>query len=319
MCRLLAYKGAPIIMDKLLYQPKNSLIHQSYDAQEIEEPLNGDGFGVGWYTPELGQEPAVFVSVFPAWSNRNLRYLAPKIASPCLFAHVRAASFGDTSEANCHPFHFERYLMMHNGSIEGFDKIKRPLRHLLSDNAYSWVRGQTDSEHFFALFLDKIKAYGPDYTAADMASALGDTIRAVEGLKREHGIADATYLNAVITDGRYMVGVRFVTVDPEPLTLYVSEGSRYECEDGVCRMVKADPHERAVLIVSEKLTTRQDWKKIPGNHMVIVDENSDVTYRAVDLAPPAKSPKKGKAGGGAGQTKKGAASKSAVEAGRGRK
>jgi glutamine amidotransferase len=47
MCRLLAYLGTPIIIDKLLYQPKNSLITQSFDSKEREEPLNGDGFGIG--------------------------------------------------------------------------------------------------------------------------------------------------------------------------------------------------------------------------------------------------------------------------------
>lgn len=284
MCRLLAYKGAPIIMDKLLYQPKNSLIHQSYDAQEIEEPLNGDGFGVGWYTPELEPTPAVFVSVFPAWSNRNLRYLAPKIKSSCIFAHVRAASFGDTSEANCHPFHFEKFLMMHNGSIEGFDTIKRAMRDRLSDESYAWVRGQTDSEHFFALFLDKIKAYGANYTAKDMAAALNEVVIDVEALKKAAKIKDGTYLNMVVTDGRYMVGTRFVTTDEEPLTLYVSEGSRYECEGGVCRMVPAHPSEHAVLIVSEKLTTRSDWKKVPANHFVIVDVDGGVSYQPVMLA-----------------------------------
>jgi predicted glutamine amidotransferase len=33
----------------LLYSPKNSLILQSYKSKERKEPLNGDGFGVGWY------------------------------------------------------------------------------------------------------------------------------------------------------------------------------------------------------------------------------------------------------------------------------
>ena len=49
MCRLVAYLGRPILMEKLLIEPKNSLINQSFNAKEIEEPLNGDGFGVGWY------------------------------------------------------------------------------------------------------------------------------------------------------------------------------------------------------------------------------------------------------------------------------
>ena len=53
MCRLMAYMGSPIIIDKLLYQPKNSLVNQSISAKEIEEPLNGDGFGIGWYAKKL--------------------------------------------------------------------------------------------------------------------------------------------------------------------------------------------------------------------------------------------------------------------------
>ncbi len=92
MCRLMAYLGSPIIIDKLLYQPKNSLVNQSISAKEIEEPLNGDGFGIGWYAKEVNDEPVTFVSVNPAWSNRNLRNLAPKIRTDCFVAHVRAAS-----------------------------------------------------------------------------------------------------------------------------------------------------------------------------------------------------------------------------------
>ena len=100
MCRLLAYKGTPILLDDLLYKPKNSLVNQSLHAREIEEPLNGDGFGLGWYVPELNYEPITFVSVNPAWSNRNLRNLAPKMRTECMIAHVRAASVGEVSEAN---------------------------------------------------------------------------------------------------------------------------------------------------------------------------------------------------------------------------
>jgi predicted glutamine amidotransferase len=287
MCRLLAYKGAPIIMVTLLYQPKNSLIKQSYDAKEIEEPLNGDGFGIGWYVPELSPEPAVFVSVFPAWSNRNLRGLAPRIKSGCLFAHVRAASFGDTSEANCHPFHYKQFMMMHNGSIEGFNEIKRPMRARLSDEIYGWVKGQTDSEHFFALFLDRMLKLGKDYKLEHMAHALQQTIDEVEALKRLHGIKEGTYLNCMVSDGKNMVGTRFLsTKDDEPLSLYWSEGARYICEGDSCRMESAHAGEQAVLIVSEKLTSlADDWKKIPDNHMIMVDEANHVTFRSITVDP----------------------------------
>lgn len=280
MCRLMAYKGAPIIMDQLLYQPHNSLIHQSYAATELEEPLNGDGFGIGWYAPEIDEIPGVFVSTSPAWSNRNLRMIAPKIKSNCLLAHVRAASVGDTSESNCHPFAYKQFLCMHNGGVGGFPELKRQIRRELSDEVYNWLRGQTDSEHFFALFLDRILKKKGKHSAKDMVTAMRETIQYTEMLRKKNKIEEPSYLNIVISDGKRIIGTRYIS-DPkaeEPLSLYYSEGSSYVCENGICRMVKADPSQHAVLIVSEKLTDlRQDWKKVPVNHAVVVHENISVT------------------------------------------
>lgn len=45
---------------------------------------------------------------------------------------------------------------MHNGSIEGFPQIKRRLQSLLSDEVFNVVKGNTDSEWSFALFLSKV-------------------------------------------------------------------------------------------------------------------------------------------------------------------
>ena len=117
MCRFVAYVGNPIILDDVLYKSKNSLIQQSIRARETDEPLNGDGFGLGWYQQDIDPYPALFRSIQPAWNDPNLRYLAPKIRSNCFFAHVRAASSGDVSIDNNHPFHYQRMLFMHNGDI----------------------------------------------------------------------------------------------------------------------------------------------------------------------------------------------------------
>jgi glutamine amidotransferase len=170
MCRLLAYIGAPMIIDNFLYQPKNSLVTQSINAKEIEEPLNGDGFGIGWYVPEINDQPVTFVSVNPAWSNRNLRNLAPKIQTRCFVAHVRAASVGEVSESNCHPFQYKELLMMHNGGVENFGNIKRKIRSPLSDELYNWIKGQTDSEHIFAYLLHQLNT-----TSNGNGATRGDT------------------------------------------------------------------------------------------------------------------------------------------------
>ena len=283
MCRLLAYMGSPKVIDELLYQPKNSLVNQSINAKEIEEPLNGDGFGIGWYVPEVNFEPVTFVSVNPAWSNRNLRNLAPKIRTPCFIAHVRAASVGEVSESNCHPFQYKNILMMHNGGVENFGAIKRMIREPLTDELYNWIKGQTDSEHIFALLLNEILSKPTDVISPEtVMNAFEKTFAKLKEMMNKAGIKDAAYLNMVVTNGLFLVGTRYVT-DPkeEALTLYHSEGSRYVVEDGVTQMVAPEDDDQAVLVVSEKLTDDKDWTPVPPNHFIVVDQGLNVRVRPI--------------------------------------
>lgn len=284
MCRLLAYLGKPVVMDKFLFQPKNSLINQSFHALEIEEPLNGDGFGVGWYHKEIAPDPAVFVSIYPAWNNRNLRYMAPKIMSDCLVAHVRAASEGDVSEVNCHPFHFRNFLMAHNGGVENFSRIKRKIHTSLSDTGFDWIQGQTDSEHLFALVLDNL-ARKDRIDADTISQSFEEMIVFLLDSMHEQKIEDPAFLNMVMTDGERLVALRYASdKSAKPLTLYYSEGSRYECHDGVCHMIPANEHEKSVMVVSEKLTDLvEDWRMIPDNHFIMVYKDLSVKIRPVNI------------------------------------
>lgn len=282
MCRLMAYKGTSIIIDKLLYQPKNSLINQSSNAKEIEEPLNGDGFGIGWYAQEVDDEPVTFVSVNPAWSSRNLRNLAPKIRTNCMIAHVRAASVGEVSESNCHPFQYKNLLMAHNGGVESFPLIKRLLREPLTDELYNWIKGQTDSEHIFAYLVNYLYKKNKVITPDAVADAFEHTFQHINHLMKKVGITDAAYLNMAITDGRFIVATRYVS-DPkeEALTLYHSEGGRYVVENGITRMEAPKDDDNAVLIVSEKLTDGKEWTLIPKNHLVIVEDSLNVRVKPI--------------------------------------
>jgi predicted glutamine amidotransferase len=219
----MAYLGSPIIIDKLLYQPINSLVNQSISAKEIEEPLNGDGFGIGWYAREVNDEPVTFVSVNPAWSNRNLRNLAPKIRTECFVAHVRAASVGEVSESNCHPFQYKNLLMMHNGGVENFSAIKRKIREPLNDEVYNWIKGQTDSEHIFAYLINYLFANHKTVGPNTVIDAFENTFTSLKKMMAENGIHEPAYLNMVVTNGSFIVGTRYVTSPNEdPLTLYHS-------------------------------------------------------------------------------------------------
>lgn len=286
MCRFLAYTGSSVILNDLLYRPEHSLINQSYHAEEMDEPLNGDGFGVGWYAKELNPEPALFKSVSPAWNNRNLKYLSPRIASSCVFAHVRAASVGDVTELNCHPFHYGNFLMMHNGGIEDFEEIKRPLIESLSDERFEWLKGQTDSEHIFALFLDRLFRRTSSPEPKDFCNAFSDTFDILDKLKSKYGLKGASYLNLLITDGETVVGSRYVTdSDKTPHSLHHSEGKKYTYDNGDCYMEATEKHhEKAILVVSEKLTNREeDWNDVPENNFVVVDKNLGVEFEPISF------------------------------------
>src|SRR5262249_24930171 len=128
MCRFVLYLGPRTRLSSLLVEPSHSLIRQSTSSREREEPLNGDGFGVGWYASDLAAEPAVFRSITPAWNNRNLQNLARVVASDCVLAHVRVATQSSgVNEANCHPFRWRQFLCMHNGDIGDFRLVRRKL------------------------------------------------------------------------------------------------------------------------------------------------------------------------------------------------
>jgi glutamine amidotransferase len=273
MCRFLVYKGREMPMSDVLINADRSLINQSFHAREREEPLNGDGFGVGWYQPQIDPIPCVFTSTSPAWSNRNLHRMAGKIYSGLFFAHVRAATEGlYVSEANCHPFQHEEFLWMHNGGIAGFARIKRRLRQSLSDTAYGLIQGTTDSEHAFALFLDILADRIEDYTATDLRDAMVETIRRLEKMSRAAGITDPSRYNFALTDGHSVVATRYTT-DPTslPHTLYVAKGQRFESVDGQYRMLSTERHPNAVIIASEPLTEdRSDWETVPENHSVVI-------------------------------------------------
>lgn len=284
MCRLVAYLGEPILLDELLYRPKNSLILQSHKAREREEPLNGDGFGVGWYYPEISPTPAVFRSITPAWSNLNLQSIARRTRSGCLFSHVRAATHNSrVLEVNCHPFTFGSFLWMHNGHIGGFPLLKRKIVNLLSEERYMAIQGSTDTEHAFALFLDHLRI-AENASPFEMKTALLQMLKTLEKLSMDNKIAEPSFLNICVTNGNEIVAMRYVS-DPtlSAHSLYWSEEGKYTVNvSGTPQLVDTVSSEKGIIISSERLTEREkDWNSIPPNNLVTIDRNLSIKLEGI--------------------------------------
>jgi glutamine amidotransferase len=261
---MVAYLGeAETYLSPLILEPEHSLLVQSYAPREMMSGVvNADGFGVGWYVPEVDWEPAVYRSNAPIWADRSFASLAPKVRSAAVLAAVRSATPGlPAEESGVPPFSSGPYLFAHNGAIPGFrSTAMRTLRAPLSDVSYSGLLGVTDSETIFALLLDRLREREAQPGDADaLAAAVAETLRYVSDICAELGVP-AT-LNVGVTDGRAMVFSRYSSEGPAN-SLYFAEGG------------KNFPN--AVVIASERLDGNPDWRRVPARSLLVANRKRTV-------------------------------------------
>jgi len=256
MCRFVLYLGQAVPIARLTTEPTHSLLHQSRDAYEGRERVNGDGFGLSWYAPEGDQVPAVFRSTRPAWNDPNFSDLSRVVRSRCFMAHVRAAAVGlGVSVHNCHPFRDGRHIFMHNGNIDGFGAIRRALFARLSRPAFERIRGTTDSEHVFGLFTDRLLQTPAGDPAGRLAEALASTVAEVCELVDEHAPGAEVTLNLAVADGENVAVTRF----GNPAA--AGGKSLYLLRTG-------DESVPALVIASERLDDDPRWEPVPDGSVV---------------------------------------------------
>jgi predicted glutamine amidotransferase len=144
MCRLFGMSGGPERVGATfwLLEAPDSLAQQSR-----REP---DGTGLGTFD-EHGR-PVISKQPIAAYEDNDFALQAREVRSRTFVAHVRYASTGAHTLENTHPFEQAGRLFAHNGVIGGVDRLE----HELGD-AMALVRGETDSERFFALITREVE------------------------------------------------------------------------------------------------------------------------------------------------------------------
>jgi glutamine amidotransferase len=262
----MAYRGAPLRIEELLFKTDHSLIDQSLSSRSAT-PTNGDGFGLGWYGDRT--EPGLFRSIRPAWNDFNLRDLAAHIESRLFLAHVRATSVAAVQESNCHPFRYRKWLFVHNGEIHEIERFRRELVLAVASPLFPLIQGTTDSELMFYLAL----TFGLE---EDPLGAVEKMAGFVETVARANGVEDALWMTLGFTDGESVYAVRYAS-DGDAPTLFHSRDM-----DDLCRLnpaLKDRFPDDARAVVSEPLADVADaWVQIPQSTAVVVREG-EVTCR----------------------------------------
>ena len=158
MCRLLGLNAGrhPVSASFWLIDAPDSL--------EVQSHRNVDGSGIGFFdssgAPVVDKEPE------PAFADEEFRREAKRARSVTFVAHVRYATAGNRTLANTHPFTMGGRIMAHNGGLGELRRLEEQL-----GRYRELVRGDTDSERYFALITQQIDAHGGDVGAGIAAAA----------------------------------------------------------------------------------------------------------------------------------------------------
>ena len=268
VCRLFGMSGGrePVRATFWLLEAPDSLAEQSR-----REP---DGTGLGTFD-ERGR-PIVSKQPLAAYEDQAFAQEAREVTSRTFVAHVRYASTGAVSPDNTHPFEQRGRLFAHNGVIGDAERIEPEL-----GDAAGLIRGETDSERFFALITKEIEEDGD--VGAAIARAAG-------------WIADnlpVFALNVILITDTELWALRY----PDVHELFVLErdaggptGQRHlehASARGSMRVRAGDLASRpAVVVASERMDEDPGWRALEPGELLRVDPDLHVTItRPLDRAP----------------------------------
>lgn len=303
MCRVLIYFGqqeTPIY--DLLYGPDNSLAHQSYAPQLMQHIQNLAGLGMcAWSSNSYNAElPFYYKTADLPFFDKNLYRLSQKISTNCLLAHIRGVEYSTNEivvDQNVHPFKLEntQLALAHNGSLANMALMKRHLTPFIRQDIFAQIKGTTDSEWIYSLFLSQLKDYTAEVSLDEAWDALIQALEIISEVRKKCEIYESSPVNLFVTNGKFLIVTRFVydfgcditkvhKAFLEYHSLWFTFGEQYGLYDGMYKMQGAGKRKN-ILFASEPLTNdRTAWIELPEYSITKAwIENDEVIFRTHDL------------------------------------
>ena len=254
------------------------------DSLSVQSHREPDGTGLGWFD-EHGA-PHVSKQAHAAYSDRRFAREAREVSATTFIAHIRFASTGALELRNTHPFEQDGRLFAHNGVIEDLSALEAQL-----GDDLRLVKGDTDSERFFALITREIAAQG-----GDVHAGIATACRWVAASLPVFAI------NFVLAGKDGIWALRYPQTHPlyileraagEPLAHESSFGTRVHAEQGAARPL--------VVLASERMDSDPAWRLLKPGELVHIDDSLQVNTHTIlrdapvrpltieDLSPTAKA------------------------------
>jgi glutamine amidotransferase len=305
MCRALLYLGEPVLLDNLLFQPDSALVRQSYMPKMLNM-LNLAGFGLRAWDPGSHEPGKPFFYGSPSLPvfDRNLKNLAEKVRSACVLAHVRGVAYSaavEISLQNVHPFQFEGlpWALAHNGDLAGMIEMKPLLTAHVKPGLLAGIRGTTDSEWIYALFVSQLRDPRAAAAEHDVFDALERTLSILREARARIGISQSSSINLFIANGHQLVALRYCfdfgrygtgdvarvhEANLSFLSLWYTLGRDYAMHDDEWKMTGGAERADSILVASEPLTRdTSSWVELPEYGALFAEIRNGRPYVSVKL------------------------------------
>ncbi|ATB47116.1 class II glutamine amidotransferase [Corallococcus macrosporus] len=247
-------------------------LHRLQGQVLLQGEPRANAVGVGAYAQE-----EVLLQRFASSGELTLDSLAPPHESEALLFHSGQLPVGLSLEENTQPFRARRWLFAHQGGVQGFEPLRAPLLESLPDHLRRQVRGGTEGELLFAIFLRRLRDLGrtedPRLEPEVAGRVLADTAREVAQAAARAGVTRTPTLNLVATNGTLLVATRS---GEHPLFYTRLEGAA-EC--ALCEVTPATPEtqpavgahrRRRTVVVASALKRSAGWVELAHGHTLTV-------------------------------------------------
>lgn len=171
------------------------------DALSVQSRNGQLGWGIGFYQ---GGEVLMRRRPIDDHASIDVAKIAGDVRTDLLLGHVRNATIGTLRTENTHPFRYRQWLFAQTGTLPSFDSIRERLVTSVPEFLRSSIRGETDAEILFYVFLSFLHDAGRLNDAITppprVRDALRSSVAVIDGMAAEVGGAPSQ-VNVMVSDG----------------------------------------------------------------------------------------------------------------------
>ena len=291
MARLLGLIGNRPDLCNRFADYERSVLHCHFDGHfDGPRPGHFDGpesqwaWGVGFF-----QAGEVLLKRRPLDDRPELDIadMIDDVRSDILITHVRRATVGALRADNTHPFRYRQWMFADTGTVGDFGTVREQLLETLPKFLRRSLRGETDSELLFHLFLSFLHDAGkldfPLITPDDVFPALKSSLALLDRIGRGVGLGPAE-LNIMLATPDYLIAAH----RGAPMAYRLLKG-REDFEplfagDGPSKLRMPDLEPCRLAVVASDFqsgSTPEGWTELPDGAMAAFRRTGEPTIVGV--------------------------------------